>query len=74
MRIFEDIFTLGFHELGLFLADLGFHGAVSSAITGKGSSVVDNLLEAVELPGGAVFTFDQLDWRSEGLRIGLRYK
>ncbi|GGF04257.1 hypothetical protein [Hymenobacter cavernae] len=74
MRILEDIFSLGFHELGLFLDDNTFHDSISSAVNGKSGNVTNSLVNAVELPGGAVFGFETIDWINEGLRIHLKYK
>ena len=74
IHIIEDIASLGFHELELYLDGIGLKSDVGNAITKETAGILDNIIDCVALPGNAVFKFDTVDMCYLGLRSHLSYK
>lgn len=72
-RYILDITSLGLHELDRFLNDKLIDSTVTQFVANEGKDMLPNLVNVVELPGEAVYTYTALDWYYLGLRAHLHY-
>lgn len=72
-RYVADIGTLGLHELERKLNLDDIKNAIKDYVSNNGDKVLPNINTSSELPGGAVFEIDTMDWVYLGLRTHLKY-